>query len=299
MSVIFSLEAPYRGSYELHRLTFGSGSPRVAIVAGMHGNELNGVHAVNMLATALRVARVHGTVHLFPLVNTFGADEARKRWPFDDRDINKSFPGDADGTAVERIAAALLAGTDADICVDVHSGAAHVRELPQVRVPMSGAELELARAMGLPVVWRRPGAHLQGTGLIGAWRTSGRKALHVVGGRGITLDTGHSATIAAGLARLLAALGIISDTGKGELIADVTRSQVETHRAPYGGFFVPEVRVGTRVKPGHLLGRLQLPIGGERIGDVRARHAGVVMTVRAWPMVHAQELLVRVAETDA
>ena len=27
MSVIFSLEAPYRGSYELHRLTFGSGSP--------------------------------------------------------------------------------------------------------------------------------------------------------------------------------------------------------------------------------------------------------------------------------
>ena len=106
-------------------------------------------------------------------------------------------------------------------------------------------------------------------------------------------------TIAAGLARLLAALGIISDTGKGELIADVTRSQVETHRAPYGGFLVPEVRVGTRVKPGHLLGRLQLPIGGERIGDVRARHTGVVMTVRAWPMVHAQELLVRVAETDA
>ena len=298
MSVVFSLEAPYRGRYELHRLTFGSGGPRVAIVAGLHGNELNGMHAVNMLATALRVARVNGTVHLFPLVNTFGADEARKRWPFDDRDINKAFPGDPDGTVVQRIAAALFEATDADICVDVHSGAPHVRELPQVRVPMSGAELELARAMGLPVVWRRPGAHLQVTGLIGAWRAAGRKALHVVGGRGITLDTGHSSTIAEGLARLLAHVGIISDAGKGEIVADVTRSQVETHRAPYGGFFVPEVRVGTRVKAGHLLGRLQLPIGGERIGEVRAQRSGVVMTVRAWPMVHAQELLVRVAETS-
>ena len=50
------------------------------------------------------------------------------------------------------------------------------------------------------------------------------------------------------------------------------------------------------MKPGHLLGWLQLPIGGERVGEIRARRAGVVMTVRAWPMVHAQELLVRVAE---
>lgn len=295
MSVVFRLEAPYRGNYELHRLTFGSGKPAVAIVAGLHGNELNGIHAVNLLVSTLRVVRPRGTVHLFPLVNTFGADEGRKRWPFDDQDINAAFPGDPQGTPVQRIAHALLEASDADICVDVHSGAPHVRELPQARVPMSGPEVELARAMALPVVWRRPGDRLDATGLVGAWRAAGRQALHVVGGRGITLDTSHSTTIADGLSRLLAHLGLGPARAEGHTLADVTHAEVETHRSLSGGFFVPEVRVGDRVEAGHLLGRVHNPVGGEHLGEVRAGRRGVVLTVRAYPLVHSQELLVRVA----
>ncbi len=295
MSVILRLEAPYRGTYELHRLTFGSGSPSVAIVAGLHGTELNGVHAVNMLVKRLRLLPPKGTVHLIPLVNTFGTDEARKRWPFDDRDINQSFPGDPGGTAVQRIAHALLEATDADVCVDVHSGAPVVRELPQVRAPMSGRELELARAMGLPILWRRPEDRLDSTGLVGAWRERGRFALHVLGGRGITLDSRLSTTVARGLMRMLAHLGILHGADPSETAAEVTHAEIETHRASVGGFFVAEVRVGDQVHPGHLLGFLQSPIGGERLVEVRAARSGVVMTVRAHPLVHAQELLVRIA----
>jgi len=298
MSIILKIEAPYRTAYELHRLTFGSGGPSVAIVAGLHGNELNSIHAVNMLISALRVQRPRGTVHLFPLVNTFGADEGRKRWPFDDQDINRAFPGDPSGTVVQRIAHALLEATDADICVDVHSGAPHVRELPQVRAPMSGAELELARAMGLPVVWRRPGDRLEATGLVGAWRDAGREALHVIGGRGITLDTSLSTMLARGLSGLLSHLKIMPALGEPATVADVTHAAISVHRAPCGGFFVPEVRVGHKVAPGHLLGHLQAPIGGERLLEIRAERRGVVMTLRANPLVHAQELLVRVAGTD-
>lgn len=291
------IKAPYRSAYELHRLTFGSGSPVVAIVAGLHGNELNGIHAVNMLVSALRVQRPRGTVHVFPLVNTFGADEGSKRWPFDDQDINRAFPGDPSGTVVQRIAHALLGASEADVCIDVHSGAPHVRELPQVRAPMSGEELALARAMGLPVVWRRPGARLEATGLVGAWRESDRLALHVIGGRGVTLDTKLSTSIAHGLSGLLAHLKVMPALGRPMTVADVTRADIESHRAPCGGFFVPEIRVGDRVKPSHLLGYLQAPIGGERLGEIRAGRAGVVMTLRANPLVHAQELLVRVAGT--
>jgi uncharacterized protein len=300
MSVVFKIDAPYRGTYELHRLSFGSGGPTVAIVAGLHGNELNGVHAVNLLVKTLRVQRPKGTVHLFPLVNTFGADEGNKRWPFDNQDINRAFPGSPEGSVVERIAHAILEASDAEVCVDVHSGAPHVRELPQVRAPMGGEELELARAMELPVVWRRPGIRLEPTGLVGAWRAQGRRALHVVGGRGITLDRGLSTTMANGLNNLLGHLGICSrmDMGDAGTAADVTHAEVEVHRAGCGGFFVAEVRVGDEVRPGHLLGYLQSPIGGERLEEIRAGRRGVVMTVRAYPMVHAQELLVRVAGTE-
>ncbi|NOY28079.1 MAG: hypothetical protein GXP62_19615 [Oligoflexia bacterium] len=297
MTVVFSIEAPYRGEYQLHRISFGSGSPSVAIVAGLHGYELTGLHAVNMLAKALQVSRPHGTVHLLPLVNTFGADEGRKRWPFDDQDINQAFPGDPSGTAVQRIAHALLAATDAEICVDVHSGAPYVRELPHVRVPLGGQEVEYGRKMGLPVVWRRPGDRLEATGLVGAWRQAGRMAMAVEGGRGSTLDTDHSATIARGLGALLGSLGILA-TGSGPgVLADVTHNEVETHRADFGGFFVPQVAVGQRVQTGHLLGYLESPIGGDRLGEIRAGRPGIVMTLRVYPMVHARELLLRIAGT--
>jgi predicted deacylase len=78
-------------------------------------------------------------------------------------------------------------------------------------------------------------------------------------------------------------------------VADITHAEVELHRAETGGFFVPEVRVGDRVKSSQLLGHVQSPIGGERLCELRARRPGVVMTVRAWPMVHAQELVLRLA----
>ena len=47
MSVIFSIPSPFRSPFELHRLEFGEAHPdfpTVAIIAGLHGNELNGIH---------------------------------------------------------------------------------------------------------------------------------------------------------------------------------------------------------------------------------------------------------------
>ena len=294
MSVIFRLEAPYRGEYNLHRLTFGgSGAAAVAIVAGLHGNEVNGIQSLNLVAQMLRVMRPKRPVHLLPCVNTIGAEEARKRWPFDDRDINEAFPGDHEGAAVERIAAAVMDATEADLCIDVHSGSTAIREHPHARVPLSGPELEHARAMRLPVVWRRAGGRYEG-GLVGAWRGAGREALQVRGGRGLALDMDDATTLARGLVRLLAHLGIIGPQEPGVTVVDTER--VQDYRSMSGGFFVPEVHTGERVVAGKLLGVVRSPLGGDPIEDIRAARAGVVLAARVYPMVHAQELVVRVAE---
>lgn len=294
MSVFFRLEAPYRGEYALHRIRFGGPGPAaVAIVAGLHGNEVNGIQALNLVAQMLRVMRPRRPVHLLPCVNTIGAEEARKRWPFDDRDINTAFPGDREGAAVERIAAAVMDATEADVCIDVHSGSTAVREHPHARVPLSGRELELARAMMLPVVWRRTGGRYEG-GLLGAWRDAGREALQVRGGRGLALDMDDATTVARGLVRLLGHLGIIGPQDPGVALVDTDR--VTDYRSAAGGFFVPEVHTGERVAPGKLLGVVRSPLGGDPLEDVRATRGGVVLAMRVYPMVHAQELVVRMAE---
>ena len=297
MPIVFKADLPFRSPYHLHKISYGSGRPIVSVVSGLHGNELNGIHSVNLLNTILQMKKnLKGTVHLFPLVNTFGADECQKHWPLTNEDINKAFPGDAKGGLVQRIAAALFEETaDSDLVVDVHSGAAHIRELPQVRCPISGKRLEYARATELPLIWKREGLHLEDEGLVGACIQRGQMALRLIGGRGITLDTKLSTRMADGLGALLASLGMMQFKATSTDSLEIFSHQVQAFRASSGGFFVPDVRVGDSVKCGHILGHLQSPIGGERLDSLRAEDEGIVVTVRANPMVHSHELLVRLA----
>lgn len=293
MSEIFRLEAPYRGAYSLHRLEFGSGSPRVALVAGVHGNEVNGTYALNLVAGMLRVQAPRGTVWLLPCVNSFGADEGRKRWPFDDRDINAAFPGDPGGNAVDRIAAAVLDATDADLCIDVHSGGAAVHELPHARTALSGRALEMARTAAMPVIWRRPSEKFE-DGLVGAWQDAGRVGLQLRGGRAGQLDCEDAGQLTRGILRILAGMGMIGGAEAGS--ARLETDRVRDHRSGAGGFFVPEVQPGARVAAGALLGTVRAPLGGEPIETLHAERAGIVLATRIYPMVHARELVVRVAE---
>ena len=88
MADTFTIEAPYRGHYSLEEITFGSsGGPSAVIVAGLHGNELNGIHAANLVARTLNMSRLRGRVTLFPVVNSLGLEHGTKRWPFGDLDI--------------------------------------------------------------------------------------------------------------------------------------------------------------------------------------------------------------------
>jgi predicted deacylase len=297
VSAVFRLEAPYRGEYLLHRLSFGGGGgPTVALVAGVHGNEVNGLYALNLVAGVLSQARPKGLVHVIPCVNTLGADEARKRWPFDDRDIGEAFPGDAEGTAVERIAKAVMDATDAELCIDVQSGQPVVHECPHVRSPLGARELQAARALGLPVTWKRPSDRFEGT-LVGAWRDAGRTGLAVRGGRGSTLDVVESKVMARALVRVLSATGVLP--GEDPAPRTLETDHVREYRTEAGGFFVPEVAPGARVNAAALLGTVRAPLGGELVERVEAQRPGIVLASRVYPMVSSRELVMRVAEEPA
>ncbi len=290
---IYTIEVPFRGTYRLQRLRFGRGSPRLVVVGGLHGNELNSVYALNLLASALRAQAPSGTVDLIPMANAFGIEEGRKLGPFDDQDLNHTFPGDPDGTAMQRVAHALFQASCGDVCVDLHSGSILVDEMPQVRLSAKGDELDLARAMGLPLVWRRQPRTGETAQLVDCWRAAGCQAFRVTGGRGATLDKAVGATIALGLRRLMGSMGMTRPPAPCPVLAEVTDEQVVVLRCGTGGFFVPEVSVGDHVTSGHLLGRVVAPVGGATLEEVRAPSTGIVVTSRLYPMVHAQELLLR------
>jgi uncharacterized protein len=96
----------------VHVLEADAPGPTAIIQAGIHGDEVAGVHAVQeLLEAGLRPAR--GRLLLIPVMNP-GAYRARLRAAPGGLDLNRSFPGDAASPALEtRLARRFL-----DLCID-------------------------------------------------------------------------------------------------------------------------------------------------------------------------------------
>lgn len=104
------------------------------IQAASDGDELNGVGVVQRIVPQLDPGELSGTVLVVGVVNHFGFVVGQHRNPIDDTKLNRAYPGDAEGTASERIAAATFeAATGADIVLDLHQGSTS-RMIDETRV---------------------------------------------------------------------------------------------------------------------------------------------------------------------
>ena len=72
------------------------------------GDELNGVGVVSRLVPQLDPTELSGTILLVGIVNYHAFQVAEHRNPIDDTKMNRTYPGDENGTASERIAAATF-----------------------------------------------------------------------------------------------------------------------------------------------------------------------------------------------
>jgi len=99
--------------------------PRLVITAGVHGYEFPPILAAQQLLTRIDPAQLAGTVILVRLAHVL-AFEHRTPFvnPFDRKNLNRVFPGRADGTQSERIAHVLSTQviSRGDLHVELHSG---------------------------------------------------------------------------------------------------------------------------------------------------------------------------------
>ena len=109
----FRLELPYREGLSLERTVFrGGDGPRVCIVSGIHGDELEGLYVCHRLARrgsrrsrAGAPARSRGSIELYPALNPLGLDTLQRRVPIYDVDLNRELPGPRPGLLPQRLAA--------------------------------------------------------------------------------------------------------------------------------------------------------------------------------------------------
>jgi predicted deacylase len=245
----------------------GGRGPTALFMAGNHGDEYEGQIALCRLIRELEPSKIQGRVIILPAANLPAALAGARVSPIDQGNLNRSFPGDPDGTVTQQIAYYIdsVLFPLADHFHDFHSGGSSLDYLPFASMHHSDNEelndrsLAALKAFGAPVslVWmdsrdRRygpPAAMARGVAALGGeFGGGGEVAID-----GVTL-------VERGLRNTLAHLGIAPAAVDSEPAPPIRLMQVPGRDyfvyAPEPGLFEPAVRLGDRVEAGQEAGRV-------------------------------------------
>lgn len=125
--IVFPLDEPWQGrdSVVLPACVIANGSgPVVTLWGGNHGNEYEGPLVLGQLIRELDPAAVEGRLIILPNVNPAAVAAQTRTSPIDGLNLNRIWPGDAQGSISERIVAWLDAAvlSRADVLMDLHTG---------------------------------------------------------------------------------------------------------------------------------------------------------------------------------
>jgi predicted deacylase len=99
--------------------------PTLALLAGAHGTEYASIVALEKLRQSLHPAEMSGAVVIVPLLNVASfAQKVPHLNPVDGKNMNRFYPGKADGTQTERASWAISqnVAAKADYILDFHGG---------------------------------------------------------------------------------------------------------------------------------------------------------------------------------
>jgi hypothetical protein len=235
--------------------------PTLCLVAGVHGDELNGIEVVRKVFEDLAPRDVAGMLIGVPVANVHGLRRSSRYLP-DQRDLNRFFPGHPGGSSASRIANALFENVveRCEALVDFHTGSFQRTNLPQVRGDLSNPRvLELAKGFSIGEIVHSGGR--AGT-LRRAAVDSGIPAVTFEAGEPLRFQAEEIDRGVSGLRGLLASLRMI----KGGPLRRPHRIYYRSRwlRVNDGGIFLTERKLGDAVQVGDPLGTVTDPITNER-----------------------------------
>jgi predicted deacylase len=253
------------------------------------GDELNGLGVVRRVVPRLDPEELAGTVLVVGLVNWYGFQAAQHRNPIDDTKLNRAYPGDAEGTASERIAAATFdVATRADLALDLHQGSTS-RMIDEVRVRCGPRHrlhrdcLELAKVFGCGYILDQKGPDGQ---LARAAPDEGIPTIDPELGGSVGWDAD---SISAGVRGVMNVLTYY-DFLEGEVTPGTQQRATgfEQYGAPAGGLVTLRKDLGDEVERGDPLFAVT-DVFGERKAEVTAEADGIFWRARRLPQVATGE----------
>ncbi|KMT64521.1 succinylglutamate desuccinylase/aspartoacylase family protein [Catenovulum maritimum] len=272
--------------------------PTLFISAAIHGDELNGIEIVRRLLLQKSFKLSKGTLIAVPVVNVHGLLNQSRYLP-DRRDLNRSFPGSAKGSLAGRLAHLFLNEIvhKCDYGIDLHTGAIHRSNYPQVRANLADEETQmLARAFGVPVLLN---SDLRDGSLRQIAAEEGTKILLYEAGQALRFDELSIRAGIKGIMNVMVQLGMLpprkrSKTDRIEPFVAYSSSWV---RASTSGMVRDLKKLGQRVKKGEVLAEICSP-NGSFIEPIVATRSGIIIGKQNIPLVQEGSAMYHVANFE-
>lgn len=285
-----SRDASAWGSVMIPIAVIQNGDGPTALLTGAnHGDEYEGPIALQALARDLLPEEIRGRIIIVPFMNQPAFSAARRTSPLDGLNLNRIFPGAADGSPTEKIADYFLRTLVpmADIVLDYHSGGKSLDFIPFAAAHLLDDSAQQDACIAAMEAFNAPySMTLREIDNVGMYDTAVEESGKIfvsteLGGGGSV--TAHSAGIARrGARNLLVHAGILQADPEVEPSTRIDTTQGDCfHLAEAAGLYEPLVDLGQEVSRGAILARIwstertglaPIEIASKQEGILAARH---------------------------
>jgi hypothetical protein len=247
--------------------------PALYVQCLVHGPEVGGPLALSRFLRGLDLRRLSGTIVGMMVGNPLGMRAHNRLTPQDGANLNRVFPGKADGAVSEQLADRLftLAAKHGDVLLDLHSGGeltitAFYTIYPKVDSPAGRESQRLAACVGSRYQWGSDEGWLKGALFANYVRRAGKPGIIVESGGGARVTEQDLANFSVALNGMARALGMLP--GRPPKARDIRHGGGAIHvKSTRGGIWQPKVAPGEDVKKGQVMGTI-VDFTGARVETV-------------------------------
>lgn len=265
--------------------------PTLLILAGMHGDEINGIEIVRRLITREDVRNpLCGSIIAIPVINIISFLYGSRDLP-DGRDLNRCFPGTKSGSLGSRIAYDLMNEIipQIDFGIDFHTGGAKINNYPQLRCVFNNkTNLDLGKKFSPPLILNSP---FRDSTLRKEAAKKGKSILVFEGGESSRFDYLSVNEGMNGCLRLMKHLNMVDiDVPKNPT---VLLNKTGWVRAKSSGLFHTSKTNGSHINKGEIIGMIVDPYG-EHQEKLIAPHDGYIVGINNQPVINQGDALMHI-----
>lgn len=267
--------------------------PKLALVAGSHGTEYASILALEKLAHSVNPATLSGTLIIVPLINVASFTQKVPHVnPTDGKNMNRMFPGKADGTQTERALWAMgrQVVAQCDYLIDLHGGDLDENMRRYAYWPQTGnAKLDAtSRAMVLAfgldhiIIQKQLTPAVPGATSISRFaEDQGKPTIIAEAGHAGTTDTEDIDALVHGSTNVMRHLKMLPGDVK-PIEHPVWIGQITTVKSEHDGIFYPLVVPEAYVQQGMRIG-YTTDYFGHKLADITTPISGVVVYICSLP----------------